>query len=67
MWEQLHREHPGLTLTLDYTHFTRIGLADTEVEPLVQYASHFHARRGLKLCLYSASGSELVEAGDGID
>jgi sugar phosphate isomerase/epimerase len=35
---------PGLTLTLDYTHFTRLGLADAEVEPLVAYASHFHVR-----------------------
>ena len=39
---------PGLTLTLDYTHFTRIGMADKEVEPLVQYASHFHVRGGRK-------------------
>jgi sugar phosphate isomerase/epimerase len=39
---------PGLTLTLDYTHFTRIGLADTEIEPLVQYASHFHVRGARK-------------------
>jgi len=40
---------PGLTLTLDYTHFTRTGKADSEVEPLMRYASHFHvrgARRG---------------------
>ena len=40
---------PGLTLTLDYTHFTRIGLPDSSVEPLVRHASHFHvrgARRG---------------------
>jgi sugar phosphate isomerase/epimerase len=35
---------PGLTLTLDYTHFTRLGLADAEVEPLIAYASHFHVR-----------------------
>jgi sugar phosphate isomerase/epimerase len=35
---------PGLTLTLDYTHFTRSGVPDREVEPLVQHASHFHAR-----------------------
>jgi sugar phosphate isomerase/epimerase len=35
---------PGLTLTLDYTHFTRLGVGDAEVEPLVKYASHFHAR-----------------------
>jgi L-rhamnose mutarotase len=34
----------GLTLTLDYTHFTRGGLADESIEPLVPYASHFHAR-----------------------
>lgn len=35
---------PGLTLTLDYTHFTRCGIPDCEVEPLIAHASHFHAR-----------------------
>jgi sugar phosphate isomerase/epimerase len=35
---------PGLTLTLDYTHFIRLGMADMEVEPLVALASHFHVR-----------------------
>ena len=40
----LVRSVPGLTLTLDYTHFTRDGLADSEVEPLIAHASHFHAR-----------------------
>jgi sugar phosphate isomerase/epimerase len=35
---------PGLTLTLDYTHFTRIGLPDAAVEPLVEHATHFHVR-----------------------
>jgi sugar phosphate isomerase/epimerase len=35
---------PGLTLTLDYTHFTRIGLPDDAIEPLVRHASHFHVR-----------------------
>ena len=34
----------GLTLTLDYTHFTRIGIPDDVVKPLVAHASHFHAR-----------------------
>jgi sugar phosphate isomerase/epimerase len=34
----------GLTLTLDYTHFTRLGLADAEIEPLIALASHFHVR-----------------------
>jgi sugar phosphate isomerase/epimerase len=35
---------PGLTLTLDYTHFTKIGRPDLQVEPLIRFASHFHAR-----------------------
>lgn len=35
---------PGLTLTLDYTHFTRAGIADADVEPLIEHASHFHVR-----------------------
>lgn len=39
---------PGLTLTLDYTHFTRAGLPDSACEPLVARASHFHARGARK-------------------
>ena len=27
---------PGLTLTLDYTHFTYQGIPDAEVEPLME-------------------------------
>lgn len=42
--ERLIQQTPGLTLTLDYTHFTRLGLPDAAVEPLVKYASHFHIR-----------------------
>ena len=40
----LVRRVPGLTLTLDYTHFTRVGIPDAEIEPLIAYASHFHIR-----------------------
>lgn len=39
---------PGLTLTLDYSHFTCIGVLDSEIEPLVEYASHIHARCACK-------------------
>ncbi|MBI3923223.1 MAG: sugar phosphate isomerase/epimerase [Armatimonadetes bacterium] len=39
---------PGLTLTLDYTHFARLGMSDEEVEPLIQHASHFHVRGACK-------------------
>jgi len=42
--ERLAQSVPGLTLTLDYTHFTRAGLPDAAVEPLLRYASHFHVR-----------------------
>lgn len=35
---------PGLTLTLDYTHFTYQGIPDAAVEPLMARTSHFHAR-----------------------
>jgi sugar phosphate isomerase/epimerase len=41
---QLVERVPGLTLTLDYTHFTRLGMPDAAIEPLVKYASHFHVR-----------------------
>ncbi|MGI8967254.1 MAG: sugar phosphate isomerase/epimerase family protein [Limisphaerales bacterium] len=45
---QLVRDIPGLTLTLDYTHFTRDGLPDSAAEPLIAHASHFHARGARK-------------------
>ena len=45
---RLVRGVPGLTLTLDYTHFTRGGFLDSAVEPLVAHASHFHARGARK-------------------
>jgi sugar phosphate isomerase/epimerase len=35
---------PGLTLTLDYTHFARTGIPDSDVEPLIEHAAHFHVR-----------------------
>ncbi|MEO6873347.1 MAG: sugar phosphate isomerase/epimerase family protein [Opitutaceae bacterium] len=40
----LVRRVPGLTLTLDYTHFTRAGISDRSIEPLIRHASHFHMR-----------------------
>lgn len=41
---KLVQNTPGLTLTLDYTHFIRVGMPDKRVEPLCKYASHFHTR-----------------------
>ncbi len=45
---QLVEMTPGLTLTLDYTHFTYQGYDDAQIEPLVRHASHFHARGACK-------------------
>ncbi len=39
---------PGLTLTLDYGHFTYQGIPDERIEPLISRASHFHARCACK-------------------
>jgi len=41
---ELIKNVPGLTLTLDYTHFTKLGIPDAEIEILIPLASHFHAR-----------------------
>ena len=45
---RLVQNTPGLTLTLDYTHFTKLGIPDEEIEPLIKYSSHFHARGAAK-------------------
>jgi sugar phosphate isomerase/epimerase len=37
---------PGLTLTLDYTHFVYAGIDQAKVEPLLAHARHFHCRGG---------------------
>jgi sugar phosphate isomerase/epimerase len=39
---------PGLKLTLDYTHFISAGFSDADVEPLLQFARHFHCRGAAK-------------------
>ncbi len=41
---KLAQDVPGLTLTVDYTHFTHRGLPDRAGEPMLAYASHFHVR-----------------------
>ena len=52
---------PGLTLTLDYTHFTKQGFPDKEVEPLLATASHFHARGGRKNKLQAAVKENVID------
>ena len=52
---------PGLTLTLDYTHFVRRGISETEVEPLIAYASHFHARGARKGRLQTSLNQNTID------
>lgn len=59
--ERLVRGVPGLTLTLDYTHFTRIGLPDAEIEPLVRHATHFHVRGARKDRLQASFNDNTID------
>jgi sugar phosphate isomerase/epimerase len=58
---------PGLTLTLDYTHFTRAGISDSEVEPLIAHASHFHARGARLGRLQAAFPQNVIDYGRVLD
>jgi sugar phosphate isomerase/epimerase len=52
---------PGLTLTLDYTHFTYHGIPDKEVEPLMERTSHFHARGACKGKIQSTMSENTID------
>jgi sugar phosphate isomerase/epimerase len=58
---KLMKDVPGLTLTLDYTHFTRAGLPDRTVEPLISKASHFHARGSCRGRLQAAFKQNTID------
>jgi sugar phosphate isomerase/epimerase len=58
---------PGLTLTLDYTHFTRAGIPDSEVEPLIAHASHFHCRGARLGRLQAAFKDNVIDYGRVLD
>lgn len=59
--ERLVRMTPGLTLTLDYGHFVKAGIAQEQVEPLVQHASHFHVRGGRRGRLQTALKDNAID------
>ena len=52
---------PGLTLTLDYGHFTYQGIPDAAVEPLLARTSHFHARGACKGKLQSTMAENTID------
>lgn len=58
---------PGLTLTVDYTHFIRLGMTDDAVEPLLTYASHFHVRGAMPGRLQVAFKDNVIDYGRVLD
>ena len=61
------RSVPGLTLTLDYTHFASRGIPDAEVEPMIAYASHFHARGARQGRLQCSLKDNIIDYGRILD
>ena len=57
----------GLTLTLDYTHFTRQGVADADIEVLVPHASHFHFRGARRDRLQASWAENTIDYGRVLD
>jgi sugar phosphate isomerase/epimerase len=49
---------PGLTLTLDYSHFVHPGFGQGDIEPLDAHARHFHIRQAApgRLAIEVAAG-----------
>jgi sugar phosphate isomerase/epimerase len=65
--QELVAHVPGLTLTLDYTHFTRAGLSDQAVEPLIAHASHFHVRGARSGRLQASFKDNVIDYGRVVD
>jgi sugar phosphate isomerase/epimerase len=59
--QKLIESVPGLTLTLDYTHFAKIGMPDAAVEPLLRHATHFHARGACKGRLQTSLANNTID------
>ncbi len=57
----------GLTLTLDYTHFTRQGVPDAQIEVLVPHASHFHFRGARHGRLQASWSENIIDYGRVLD
>ena len=52
---------PGLTLTLDYTHYVYDGYAQSAVDPFLINASHFHARGGKERQLQTTMTDNIID------
>jgi sugar phosphate isomerase/epimerase len=59
--ERLIKSVPGLTLTLDHTHFIRLGVPQQEADTLIQYASHFHARNAAPSNVQTVASENVID------
>ncbi|MFW5846109.1 MAG: sugar phosphate isomerase/epimerase family protein, partial [Planctomycetota bacterium] len=58
---------PELKLTLDYTHFTRDGVPDEQIEDLIAHANHFHMRGARKDRLQASFDDNVIDYGRVLD
>ena len=59
--DKLVSKVPGLTLTLDYSHFIRVGIPQEQIDPLIRHASHFHARCACKNKLQASFKDNVID------
>jgi sugar phosphate isomerase/epimerase len=55
------RAVPGLTYTLDYSHFVSLGFPESDVAPLHAHAAHMHARQARKDHLYATVAEGTID------
>jgi sugar phosphate isomerase/epimerase len=58
---------PGLTLTLDHTHFAYQGFAQAEADALIPYTRHYHARGATQGRLQAPMSENELDFGRVID
>lgn len=58
---QLVESSPGLTLTLDCSHFVCQGISEERFRPLIAHASHFHARAACRGLLQSSLEKNTID------
>jgi sugar phosphate isomerase/epimerase len=61
--ERLIKSVPGLTLTLDHTHFIRLGVRQQDADTLIKYASHFHARNASPSNVQTVAAENVIDYG----
>ncbi|MCD8362250.1 MAG: sugar phosphate isomerase/epimerase [Lachnospiraceae bacterium] len=58
---RLCQDAPGMGLTLDYSHFVRLGMEDTAGDILIPYANHVHTRAAAKGVLQTCMSDNVID------